>query len=92
MKKDGNQSVTISNPMKLDSDVTVETYVDNVKKDNFNTSDYVNPGSDGSNNNGYNVKRLPNAGFKITFIAFVIILGIGFIVFIRYKKLSKYIK
>ncbi len=92
VKKDGNQSVTISNPMKLDSDVTVETYVDNAKKDNFDLSDYVNPGSDDSNNNGYTVKRLPNAGFKITFIAFVIILGIGFFLFIRYKKLSKYIK
>lgn len=39
------------------------------------------------------IGKLPNAGIKITIIiCIVVILGIGIFLFVRYKKLSSYIK
>lgn len=93
--KGGNQSVSISNSMKLETDNNVEIFIDNNKKDNININTNLN---NSSGNNSFvdkttAVGKLPNTGITITVIvAIVILLGVGLFLFVRYKNLNKYIK
>ncbi len=84
--KGENQSIAISKPMKLETDKKIETYIDNAKKENLQSS---NSSTDSTVASG----KLPQTGFTtIVIILAIIITGIGIIVYIRYKTLSKYIK
>lgn len=80
--KGGNQSVTISNPLTLENKVDMEIYIDNAKKENINDGD-----------NTISNEKLPNTGMKvIIIIATLAISSIGIILYIKYKKLSEYVK
>lgn len=79
--KGGNQSVAISNSMKLESDVKIETYLDNAKKENDNSSNNTTNTPDNTVAEG----KLPNTGSKTFVIIFAIIL-IATTCIICYKK------
>ena len=85
--KGGNQSVLVSNSMELKSDVEVETYVDN-SKENINSNNHKKEPTDDT----VATDKLPNTGTTVIILAVILIFGIGIIVFIRYKNLSKYVK
>lgn len=83
--KGGNQSVAISNALSLESDVKVETYVDNNKKENIN---FDNNSSNSNNDKDTTVAngKLPQAGEKkVIFITFIVILISGFCYFKYYR-------
>ncbi len=87
-----DQSVVVSKPMKLETDKKIETYVDNAKKENLQSS---NTGTDKSNENDNTVAggRLPQTGITVTILVLAIIMtGVGTFLYIKYKILSKYIK
>lgn len=97
--KGGNQSIKISNAMKLETDIKLEMFLDNVKKDNSNSSTAGNNNQNSNNNNLKNENKtsipdkLPKTGIKDIIIFIILVISaIGIIVFIRYKNLSKYIK
>lgn len=83
--KGENQSVAISKAIKMDSDVKIETYLDNVKVNNSNSSNKLEDTTIATN-------KLPNTGIKTALILISIISVVGILVYIRYKKLSKYVK
>lgn len=84
--KAGNQSVAISKSMKLESN-NIEIYIDDIKQNNNNPS---NPNDTEDNTTAPG--KLPQTGTNITIcIVAIVILVIGTILFIRYKKLSKYL-
>lgn len=91
--KGGNQKVAISNAMSLESDVKVETYVDNAKKENITSGNTnLNTPSDSNDDTVANGK-LPNAGTAVTvLIAIFIIVCIAVFLYSKYKDLSKYVK
>jgi len=88
--KGGNQSVAISNGIKLESDVKVETYVDNAKKENAQSSNSESGDSkDKTTANG----KLPQTGEKMTIILLIVLVStIVIFIYSKYKNLSKYIK
>ena len=86
--KGGNQSIEISKALNLDDNSVedIELYLDNKKVELSS----LNQGK-GDSTTSPNI--LPKAGFKSLVIGVSIILVLfGLITFIRYKKLSKYIK
>lgn len=86
--KGGNQSIEISKALNLDDNSVedIELYLDNKKVELSS----LNQGK-GDSTTSPNI--LPKAGFKSFVIGVSIILVLfGLITFIRYKKLSKYIK
>lgn len=92
--KGGNQSVKVSKAMQLNSDVTVETYLDGAKVTNSNAGNKV-PTTNDSKNDTDKTKApgiLPNTGAGSIIVIVLIVLIAGTIFFIRYKNLSKYIK
>ena len=86
--KGGNQSVAISKSMKMDTDVEVEIYLDNVKVDNVDSDNNGNTDTP----NKTPPSRLPNAGLRTVMILVLIVSAVSIVVYIRYKNLSKYIK
>lgn len=91
--KGGNQLVAVSKAMNMDSDVIVETYLDNVKVNNVNSGNKDN--SETPNKSGDTTvasSKLPNAGIRTVLILIIIISIVGVVVYIRYKNLSKYVK
>lgn len=90
-KKGGNQSVLISKPILIDSDYTMEVYLDNVKTDNINTGNNNNSNAGGDETTAPG--KLPQTGVRNIAVILLVVLAIGGIIFfIRYKKLSKYVK
>lgn len=79
--KGGNQSIAISNSMKLESDVEIETYLDNSKKVNNNSNNTSKNTSDETVADS----KLPYTGSKTIMIIFIIIL-ISSMGTICYKK------
>lgn len=78
--KGGNQSIVLSNALSLDFNVEMETYVDNVKKENMNSGITQDP--------TIATSTLPKAGMKtIIFIILSILLISGFC-YIKYHKLK----
>lgn len=89
--KGGNQSVKISKSMKLNSDVEIETYLDDVKVDSTkkdNNKKSSNKDEDKTKAPGI----LPNTGVGTIAIALFIVAGVGIVFYIRYKNLKRYIK
>lgn len=81
--KGGDQSISISDANKLEFSNNIDSNINN--DINSTTSD----SSDTTTANG----KLPNAGFTTIIISIIIaISGIGILIYIRYKNLSKYIK
>ena len=89
--KGGNQSVAILNAIKMDDEVTVETYVDNAKVNNVNSGNSVQTGNTAENTTAP-FSRLPNAGIRDVVILILIVSVIGIGAYIGYRKLNKYIK
>lgn len=70
----------ISKSIKLDTNVSVETFVDDVKKENI-----VNPGKD----NTVTDKELPNTGIRIVGIILLIVIMLFIIIkFVQYRRLK----
>lgn len=83
--KGENQSVAVSKSIKLETDKKIETYVNNIKKENFDTNTSIN--------STIATGKLPNAGIKITLITFIVaMLGIGIYAYVKYKNLNHYLK
>lgn len=83
--KGENQSIAVSKSMKLETDKKIETYVNNIKKENFDTNTSIN--------STIATGKLPNAGIKITLITFIVaMLGIGIYAYVKYKNLNHYLK
>ena len=83
-KKGGNQAVYTTKAINMESDVKIETYLDNEKIENNNSDkkdDTVAPG------------KIPQTGTRNVVIVVVILIGIsGAIFYIKYNKISKYVK
>ncbi len=91
--KGEDQSIAISKPMKLETDKQIETYVDNTKTENLQSSNTGTDKSDKEEDDTVAGGRLPQTGVTIiTLVLGVIMTGVGIFVYIRYKTLSKYIK
>ena len=94
--KGGDQSVAVSKALSLESDVKVETYVDNAKKENVNSGNTETSKPDDTDNTKDNTTasgKLPQTGVQATIvIAILLTLVIGIIVYHRYRDLSKYVK
>ena len=50
-KKGGNQSITVSKSMKLETDSSIETYVDDVKKEKIQSNNSNNSNASNNSNN-----------------------------------------
>lgn len=100
--KGGDQSIAFSNALSLESNVEVETYVNNVKKENMNSGNISKPLD--SNNKETNINypnnttttapgKLPHAGNTFTILTIcLLVLFIAFFLLGRYIFLSKYVK
>ncbi len=78
--KGGNQSVIVSKPMKLETDLEVETYVDNVRKDNLDNNE---PSKDGTTAPG----TIPNTGTSIIIIiSLVLMIVLCIAIYVKYNK------
>lgn len=86
--KGENQSTVISNSMKLETNNNVETYVDDVKKENLQSSN--------SNDVTIATGKLPKAGISIkiilTIIVIVSVVEIGIFIYLKYIKFRNGIK
>lgn len=81
--KGGSQSISISDANKL------EFYINTDSNINNNTNGSTSDSNDNTTANG----KLPNAGLTTIIISMIItISGIGILIYVRYKNLSKYIK
>ncbi len=81
--KGEDQSIAISKPMKLETEKKIETYVDNIKKENLQSGN-TSPDKDDTVASG----KLPQTG--VTSIAIVSLVGITLLVIFFYKKYNKY--
>jgi C1A family cysteine protease len=87
-KNGGNQSVAISNAIKIEVLDNIDTYMDDVNVTVLKTSSTTTP-TDTTTATG----TLPKTGVKITTIVLIIVvMAIGIYLFARYRYLSKYIK
>ena len=85
----GNQSVAISSSMKLEMSDNMETYVDDVKKENVGANNSTNsPSKDTS----IAPDKLPQTGIKFTYAIIFIIICIATVLYIRYIRLNKAMK
>ena len=89
--KGENQNTAISNAMQLSTDNKIETYVDDEKNTNLDSSTTTTTTTKADTTTA-NSGKLPRAGMKNLIILTVIIGAIGILIYIRYRNLSKYIK
>ncbi len=89
--KGKNQNTAISNAMQLSTDNKIETYVDDEKNTNLDSSTTTTTTTKADTTTA-NSGKLPRAGMKNLIILTVIIGAIGILIYIRYRNLSKYIK
>lgn len=82
--KGGNQSIAISKSMKLETNTNIETYVDNVKKDNLQS----NSGTSNSGDNTLAPGKLPQTG--VTSVAIVSVISAIALGILFYKKYNKF--
>ena len=84
--KGGDQSIAISKPIRLETDKEVETYVDDVKKDNLNPTT-----PDNDKNNGKDDTTapggIPDTGITSAIIICITVLAVfGVVAYIKYNK------
>ena len=78
----GNQSVLITNGLKLDNNAEIDVYMDNAKIENRNNGGIAN-----TIDNTIAPNILPKAGLTSLVILIVIVIISGFIVYSKYRKL-----
>ena len=84
-KKGGNQSVLVSKSIKIDSDYTIETYLDNNKVNGVSIENDNQNGKDNTTATGI----IPQTGSKITmFVIIGIIASIGIFVTIKIRNMK----
>lgn len=86
--KGGDQSVAVSNAISLNSNVKVETYVDNIKKEDINPGNSSNNGSSDKDSTVVNGK-IPQTGVKTAISLVLAIMLIGGICYFKYNKLKE---
>lgn len=87
--KGGNQSVFVTKGINMDSDIKVETYLDNVKIENKNDDNKKTDVKDDT----MAPNEIPQTGVKSVIIIIILVIGaLGSIFYIRYKQISKYVK
>lgn len=86
--KGGNQSVFVTKGINMDSDIKVETYLDNVKIENKNDDNKKTDVKDDT----MAPNEIPQTGVKSVIIIILVIGALGSIFYIRYKQISKYVK
>lgn len=83
-KKGGNQAVYTTKAISMESNVKIETYLDNKKIENNNSDKKDNTVAPG---------KIPQTGTRNVVIVVAILIGIsGAIFYIKYNKISKYVK
>lgn len=83
--KGGDQSVSTTKALSLESDVKVETYLDNAKKENISSGENAINKPDSSKDDTLADEKIPNAGAKTFVIIYVTIFAAIICVFC-YKK------
>lgn len=87
--KGGNQSVAISNAISLESNVEIETFVDNAKKENLNSSNTTTSKPDNTTDNTVATGKLPQTGIKLGIVLFLVALvGVSVFVYSKYNRLK----
>ena len=93
--KGGSQSVTSTKAMKMNTNISVETYVDNIKVDNKNSGNSVDTPADTKKTTEDTTTAggiLPQTGVKSVLIIIIVISAIGILIYIKYRKISKDLK
>jgi len=91
--KGGDQSIAVSNAISLESNVEIETFVDNAKKENMSSGNTDTNKPNNVTDSTTATGKLPQTGIKATIvIAILFALFIGIFVYHKYKDLSKYVK
>lgn len=91
----GSQSVAYTKAMKMDTNISVETYVDNIKVDNKNSGNSINTPTDTKKDTEDKTIAggiLPQTGVRNVLIIIIVISVIGIIIYFRYRKISKDLK
>ena len=83
--KGGDQSVSTTKALSLESDVKVETYVNNAKKENISSGDNTTNKPDSSKDDTLADGKIPNAGLK-TFVIISVTIFAAIICVFCYKK------
>lgn len=83
--KGENQSEAVSKSMKLETNTNIETYLDNARKEDFQSGN--------SGDNTVATESLPKAGVKITIIIIIaLMICIGIFLYSKYRNLNRYVK
>lgn len=90
-KKGGNQSVAESKAMKMEMNDEIQIYLDGKKKNDTTDKGAISKPGD-KQDNTIAPDRIPNTGKRNIFVLVFIMSIIGIIIYIRYKKIKKYIK
>ena len=102
--KGGNQSRLTTKAIKLDSNVSIETYRDGTKinvpipNNQANSNNNTNNTNNNNANNEKEVDRtnapgvLPKTGVISVLLIIIVLTIAGVVFYVRYKKLSKYVK
>lgn len=90
--KGGDQNLAISKSMKVETNDKIETYVDNVKVDNINSGSSGDTGNSNGNDNTQAPGKLPQTGGGSILAIVLVIIILGTVFYIRYKKINKYLK
>ena len=95
--KGGNQSIKISDAIKMeteDDEEIIEIYIDDVKINNLNSEKVTGNNSESKSNKDETVTSsiLPNTGTRKILVITLIVLIAGAIFYVKYKNLSRDVK
>lgn len=85
--KGGNQSVIVSKSLSLDTKGEIETYIDNVKKDNINSGNISNNNSSSDKDTTVAGGILPHAGVGSFISIIIVVIIVSVFCYFKYNKL-----
>lgn len=93
VKKEAEQAVYTTKAINMESDVEIEKYLDNKKIENGNTNKKEDDKKTDKKDNTVAPGQIPQTGVKNKVFIIVIAIGaLGIVCYIKYKKISKYVK